>query len=272
MQSSYNRIKKSLLEFSQAHPLINSFGTGNPLELHSANILSFRKEGKEHVNYPLVFINLERCRTEGSSLVYTISLNIMDRVENPEKYAAGRSLNDFNQDVIDEVVSDCVLIASDFVNYYFNDEADNMQVSGQNNIQPFFDIQNDVLAGANLTLDFSLPFGRSICSIPTYTLPYAVYFGISESSSVDLSEATPNAFVRDLSSYGVNFASSQGYLYLAIPDAAGVTYTAWYNSNLNRGEIGVGELFTSEAIEINAEAYTLYITNYITIGRYINFS
>lgn len=196
----------------------------------------------------------------------------MDRVENPEKYAAGRSLNDFNQDVIDEVVSDCVLIASDFVNHYFNDGAPDMQVSGNNNIQPFFDIQNDVLAGANLSLDFSMPFGRDICSIPTYTLPYAVYFGISESSSVDLSEATPDAFVRDLSSYGVNYASSEGYLYLAIPDAAGVTYTAWYNSNINRGEIGVGELFTSEAIEINAEAYTLYITNYITTGRYINFS
>ena len=196
----------------------------------------------------------------------------MDRVENPEKYAAGRSLNDFNQDVIDEVVSDCVLIASDFVNHYFNDGAPDMQVSEQNNIQPFFDIQNDVLAGANLSLDFSMPFGRDICSIPTFNAPYAVYFGISESSSIDLSEATPNAFVRDLSSYGVNYASSEGYLYLAIPDAAGVTYTAWYNSNINRGEIGVGELFTSEAIEINAEAYTLYITNYITTGRYINFS
>ena len=271
MQSSYNRIKKSILAFSQAHPLINSFGTGNPLELHSANILSFKKEGKEHINYPLVFINIDRCRSEGSSLIYTISLNIMDRVENAAKYAGGRELNDFNQDIIDEVVSDCILIAGDFINHYFNDGDEGLIITENNNIQPFFDIQNDVLAGCNLSLDFTLGFGRSICSLPTFILPYAVYFGVSESSSVDLSEAIPSAYVRDLSSYGVDY-NSNGYLYLAIPDAAGVTYLNWYNSNINRGEIGAGELFTTEAIEINGDPYTLYITNYETTGRFINFS
>ena len=101
---SWNSIKRVLKEFSEVHPLVNSFGTGDILNPDSADITNFLTPNVDRVYYPLVFALMDRASFVSNGITISSSLVFMDKIEELQKVAdmpMGGDATDFQQKQIE---------------------------------------------------------------------------------------------------------------------------------------------------------------------------
>jgi hypothetical protein len=65
---SWIKIKQALLALANAHPQVNSFGTGDPLAIGTDNTINLRTPSRERIVYPLVFADVQSASTDLGSL------------------------------------------------------------------------------------------------------------------------------------------------------------------------------------------------------------
>lgn len=161
--SSWNQIKNRLLEISQSHPQVNSFGTGDPLAIGTDNTINLNQPTRDRISYPLVFADVESGGFNSSLRTLQVALYVMDRVEDVRNKPA----NSIDwKDNEDEVVSDMFDILSDYVSFLQDDPALEYTLNSVSNAQRFLEARDDKVAGWRLVMTFELPFSRSVCIIP----------------------------------------------------------------------------------------------------------
>jgi hypothetical protein len=161
--SSWNQIKKKLLEFSQSHPQVNSFGTGDALSIGTDNTINLINSSRDRITYPLVFADFDNASFNDSMRTMQVVLFVMDRVEevrNKPTQAADWRDNE------DEVISDMFEVVSDFVSAFQDDPTLEYTLNSSVVANRFLDARDDKVAGWRAVLNFELPFSRSICIIP----------------------------------------------------------------------------------------------------------
>jgi hypothetical protein len=67
---SWIKIKQALLDLANAHPQVNSFGTGDPLAIGTDNTINLRTPSRERIVYPLVFADVEYFGLGGWGLLF----------------------------------------------------------------------------------------------------------------------------------------------------------------------------------------------------------
>jgi hypothetical protein len=161
--SSWNQIKKKLLEFSQSHQQVNSFGTGDALSIGTDNTINLINSSRDSITYPLVFADFDNASFNDSMRTMQVVLFVMDRVEevrNKPTQAADWRDNE------DEVISDMFEVVSDFVSAFQDDPTIEYTLNSSVVANRFLDARDDKVAGWRAVLNFELPFSRSICIIP----------------------------------------------------------------------------------------------------------
>ena len=162
--SSWNQIKKKLLEFSQNHPQVNSFGTGDALSIGTDNTINLIHSSRDRITYPLVFADFDSASFNASLRTMQVVLFVMDRVEEVRnKPTAAADWRD-NED---EVISDMFEVVSDFVSAFQDDPELDYTLNSSVVANRFLDARDDKVAGWRAVLNFELPFSRSVCIIPT---------------------------------------------------------------------------------------------------------
>jgi hypothetical protein len=162
--SSWNQIKNRLLTFSQNHPQVNSFGTGEAISFGTDNVLNLIESDRDRIVYPLVFAELEGGGFNNTQRTLSVALYVMDKVEGlRDKPTDAESWKD-NED---EVLSDMFEVVSDFVAAFQDDPDIDYTLNPSLAANPFFEVRDDKLCGWRAVLTFELPFSRSVCIIPS---------------------------------------------------------------------------------------------------------
>jgi len=162
--SSWNQIKNKLLQFSQSHPQVNSFGTGDPISIGTDNTLNLIESDQDRIIYPLVFADLESGGFANSERTLNVAIYVMDRVEDLRNKPA--SAIDW-KDNEDEVISDMFDVLSDYVSAFQDDPEIDYTLNHSVSATRFLDARDDKVAGWRAVLSFEIPFSRSICIIPS---------------------------------------------------------------------------------------------------------
>lgn len=163
---SWIKIRQALLELSRSHAQINSFGTGNPLAIGTDNTIAFDKLGDDRIQYPLVFADVESGLAQSSKLVLTVGVYFMDRVEDTRQIGSVVSGITGWRDNEDEVLSDMLEVAQDFIAFFTDDPNYEFTLQETTNLVRFVESRDDRTAGWKATMVFDIPFGRDICAIP----------------------------------------------------------------------------------------------------------
>jgi hypothetical protein len=71
------------------------------------------------------------------------------------------------QDNEDEVLSDQLQVAQDFISALTNDPNEDWTLSSSVSLTRFVESRDDRTAGWQATMTFEIPFGHSVCEIPT---------------------------------------------------------------------------------------------------------
>lgn len=260
---SWNTIKRSLKEFSQSHPLVNSFGTGNLLDPDSAQITNFVNAGVDRVYYPLVFAVLDGARFATNSVEFNVSLVFMDKIEEAQKVAdkpSGKDAVKFQQMQPDEVMSDMTQLAGDFMIKYQRTFANDFDISADANIEYFNDRFGDRVAGCRAVLSFNVPLQLSICSIPTDTATDTVYFGaVEDVNLIPYFEGNTQSILPD-SELNIVFdstATDNKFIWFGIPES--YYFSTWYRSSFDQGTFS--DLFY---LIDTIDGYDFYVSNWQT--------
>ena len=161
--SNWIQIKKKLLQFSQSHPQVNSFGTGDPVSIGTDNTTNLVQPDRDRIAYPLVFADLESAGYNNSQRTMNVAIYIMDRVEDLRNKPA--EIEDW-KDNEDEVISDMFEVLSDFVSAFQDDPTIEYTLNPSLSATRFLEARDDKVAGWRAVFSFEIPFSRSICIIP----------------------------------------------------------------------------------------------------------
>jgi hypothetical protein len=166
---SWIKIKQALLDLANAHPQVNSFGTGDPLAVGTDNTINLRTPSRERIVYPLVFADVQSATTDAGTLDLVVGVYFSDRVESikPMGGVVSGSPTLGWQDNEDEVLSDQLQIAQDFISSLTNDPNEDWTLSASVSLTRFVESRDDRTAGWQATMTFEIPFGHSVCEIPT---------------------------------------------------------------------------------------------------------
>jgi hypothetical protein len=241
---SWNTIKRSLKEFSESHPLVNSFGTGNILDPDSAQITNFVTPEIDRVYYPLVFATLDGARFGSNSATFTVGLVFMDKIEESQKVAdrpTGSNALNFQTLQPDEVMSDMTQLAGDFMIKY----------------QRRF---GDRVAGCRAVVSFNVPLALSVCTIPTEMDPDTCYYGgVEATNQIDLYDGNTLAVAID-KPINITFdgsAVSNLFLWFAVPST--YSFSHWYRSAFDQGSfVDLFEVYDTQ------DGYDIYVTKWQT--------
>jgi hypothetical protein len=260
---SWNTIKRSLKEFSQEHPLVNSFGTGNLLDPDSAQITNFITSGVDRVYYPLVFAVLDGARFATNSIEFSVSLVFMDKIEEAQKVADMPTIGNpvrFQQMQPDEVMSDMTQLAGDFMIKYQRTFANNFDISSDANVEYFNDRFGDRVAGCRATMSFNVPLQLSICSIPSDTPTDTVYFGaVEDIALIPYFEGNTQSNVPE-SALNIVFdseATDNKFIWFGVPNS--YYFATWFRSSFDQGPFD--DLFY---IIDSIDGYDFYVSNWQT--------
>lgn len=165
--SSWNQIKTDLLTFAKSHKQVSSFGTGDPLLIGTDNVVNLKTPDRDRIVYPLVFLTVEPSNIASRVLNLNVTLYVMDRVESDRNInAQDADSTDFMQDKEDEVISDTLQIAQDFIAYIIDNPDLDYQLNENVSVNPFFESRDDLVAGWSASLIFEIPYSRNVCQIP----------------------------------------------------------------------------------------------------------
>lgn len=236
---SWNTIKRSLREFAEAHPLVNSFGTGNILDPDSANITNFVSPAVDRIYYPLVFATLEGSRFATNSVQFSVGLVFMDKIEESQKVAdrpTGSDALDFQTLQPDEVMSDMTQLAGDFMIKYQRTFGNDYDITADANVDYFVDRFGDRVAGCRAVLTFNVPLRLSICEIPADVQTDTIYYGAVEALiDIDYFDGNTQEVVpgSELNIVFDGMATSNKFLWFGAP--VSYNFTTWYRSNFDQG-------------------------------------
>jgi hypothetical protein len=163
------KIKQALLTLANGHPQVNSFGTGDPLAIGTDNVINLRTPSRDRIVYPLVFADVQSATTNSGSLSLVVGVYFSDRVESiaPMGSVVSGSPTLGWQDNEDEVLSDQLMIAQDFISSLTNNPAVDYTLSSSVSLQRFVESRDDRTAGWQATMTFEIPYSHSVCQIPT---------------------------------------------------------------------------------------------------------
>ena len=166
---SWIKIKQALLALANAHPQVNSFGTGDPLAIGTDNTINLRTPSRERIVYPLVFADVQSATTDSWTLNLVVGVYFSDRVESIATMGGVVSGSPTLgwQDNEDEVLSDQLQIAQDFISSLTNDPTQEWTLSTSVSLTRFVESRDDRTAGWVATMSFQLPYGHNICEIPS---------------------------------------------------------------------------------------------------------
>jgi len=262
---SWNTIKRSLKEFSESHPLVNSFGTGNILEPDSAQITNFVTPEIDRVYYPLVFATLDGARFGSNSATFTVGLVFMDKIEESQKVAdrpTGSNALNFQTLQPDEVMSDMTQLAGDFMIKYQRTFGNDFDISVDANVDYFVDRFGDRVAGCRAVVSFNVPLALSICEIPSDIQTDTIYYGAVESlididyfdgNTLSIIPNTPINVVFD------STATSNKFLWFGAPES--YNFTTWFRSSFDQGNFD--DLFE---LIYNNDGFDFYASKWQTIA------
>ena len=260
---SWNTIKRSLKEFSESHPLVNSFGTGNILDPDSAQITNFVTPEIDRIYYPLVFATLDGARFGSNSATFTVGLVFMDKIEESQKVAdrpTGSNALNFQTLQPDEVMSDMTQLAGDFMIKYQRTFGNDFDISVDANVDYFVDRFGDRVAGCRAMLTFNVPLALSICQIPTPANPDICYYDAVENLiDIDLYTGNQKAVApnQPISLVFDANAVSNKYLWFAVPSA--YDFSHWFRSSFDQGAfVQLFEVYDTQ------DGYTIYVTMWQT--------
>ena len=161
---SWNQIKTQLLKLSQAHEQVNSFGCGDPLSIGTDNTTNLKEPTLDRIVYPLVYVDLESASTSSTSRTLSVGVYFMDRVEDIRNKDADPAR--YWKDNEDEVISDMLEIATDYISFVQDDPEFNYTLNSSVSLNRFLEARDDKVAGWRATFNFEMPFSRDICIIP----------------------------------------------------------------------------------------------------------
>ncbi len=78
---SWIKIKQALLALANAHPQVNSFGTGDPLAIGTDNTINLRTPSRERIVYPLVFADVQSALQIYSTLDFVTIQLVLKRLQ-----------------------------------------------------------------------------------------------------------------------------------------------------------------------------------------------
>ena len=166
---SWIKIKQALLTLANSHPQVNSFGTGDPLAIGTDNTINLRTPSRERIVYPLVFADVQSATTDAGTLSLVVGVYFSDRVESIASMGGVVSGSPTLgwQDNEDEVLSDQLQIAQDFISSLTNDPSQEWTLSTSVYLTRFVESRDDRTAGWVATLTFEIPYSHSVCEIPS---------------------------------------------------------------------------------------------------------
>jgi hypothetical protein len=263
---SWNSVKKALLEFSRIHPLVNSFGTGRITDTNSAKIVNFVDADVDRIYYPLVFASPDNATLNSGFCQLNCGLFFMDKVEEFQKLADGPTTADgvdLQQLQPDEIMSDMLQLATDYVAQFTNNY--DLELVGSPSVTFFDDVFSDRVAGCRVQFNLAIPFGPSICAIPSSTGPFWFYYGATETGIIGdfwdgNSFAIRPGIEIEIDSFDSG-ATQNMSLWFAIPST--ISVTNWRRSLIDRGLIST--LFNLiDTTTHNGVVYDVYISNWQT--------
>ena len=161
---SWNQIRTQLLQLSQSHQQVNSFGVGSPLAIGTDNVTNLKEPTADRIIYPLVFADLESASTAGTSRTMQVAVYFMDRVEDIRNKPADPATH--WKDNEDEVISDMLEIATDYIAFFQDDPEFNYTLNPNVPLSRFLEQRDDRVAGWRAVFTFEMPFSRNVCIIP----------------------------------------------------------------------------------------------------------
>lgn len=236
---SWNSIKRVLKEFSEVHPLVNSFGTGDILNPDSADITNFLTPSIDRVYYPLVFALMDRANFVSNGITISSSLVFMDKIEELQKVAdmpINGDATDFQQRQIDEVISDMIQLSSDYMVKFQRTYGQDFAVDVNAGIEPFVDRFGDRVAGVRVTMNFTMPLAMSLCDLPSDLNPDTCYYGTSPTNSVANYLDGNITYVRSGKPFTISFDANgvtNDFIWFAVPE--NYTFTLWQRSGIDLG-------------------------------------
>jgi hypothetical protein len=260
---SWNTIKKDLKEFSEIHPLVNSFGTGDILNPDSADITNFVSPDIDRVYYPLVFTIMDRANFVSNGITMSVSLVFMDKIEELQKVAdkpSGGDAIDFQQKQVDDVISDMIQLSSDYMIKYQRTYGQEYSLDVNASIEPFVDRFGDRVAGVRTTMNFTLPLSMSLCDLPSNLNPDTCYYGTSVSSSVSNYLDGEIVYVRVGKPFQITFNPSgvlNDFIWFAVPE--NYSFNVWQRNSFDVGNFG--DLFELYDIQ---DGYKIWISKWAT--------
>lgn len=263
---SWNSVKRALMEFSRIHPLVNSFGTGRITNPDSAKIVNFVDANVDRIYYPLVFASPDNATLNSGFCQLNCGLFFMDKIEEFQKVADGPTGADavvFQQLQPDEIMSDMLQLATDFVAQFTNNYE--LELVGSPSVTFFDDVFSDRVAGCRIQFNLAIPFGASICAIPNEISPVLFYYGASENNTIPEFWNGQSFTIRQgieiqIPSFDAT-ATENKFLWFAVPST--IYVSNWRRSLIDRGLIST--LFTLVDTEThNGVAFDIYVSNWQT--------
>jgi len=166
---SWVKIKNALMTRAVNHPQVNSFGTGDPLAIGTDNVINLRTSDRDRIAYPLVFADVISAQAGRGVLTLTVQCYWMDRVEDLRGLDATISGSVVYRwtDNEDEVLSDQLRTAQDFIASLTDDSDEIWTLQDSVALTRFVEARDDKVAGWTAALSFDIPWGHSVCEIPT---------------------------------------------------------------------------------------------------------
>ena len=162
-------IKNALMTRAVNHPQVNSFGTGDPIAIGTDNVINLRTSDRDRIAYPLVFADVLSAQAGRGMITLTVQCYLMDRVEdlrNLDTTVTGSVVIRWT-DNEDEVLSDQLRTAQDFIASLTNDPSVTWTLQDSVSLTRFVEARDDKVAGWTAALNFDIPWGHSVCEIPT---------------------------------------------------------------------------------------------------------
>jgi hypothetical protein len=111
-----------------------------------------------------VYVDLESASTAATSRTMSVGVYFMDRVEDIRNKDADPAR--YWKDNEDEVISDMLEIATDYISFFQDDPEFNYTLNSSVSMTRFLEARDDKVAGWRAVFNFEMPFSRDICIIP----------------------------------------------------------------------------------------------------------
>jgi hypothetical protein len=143
----------------------------NDAEWYSERITRYLMENRNA--YPLwnspPSADVQSASTDAGTLDLVVGVYFSDRVESIKPMGGVVSGNPTLgwQDNEDEVLSDQLQVAQDFISSLTNDPSEDWTLSSSVSLTRFVESRDDRTAGWQATMTFEIPYSHSVCQIPT---------------------------------------------------------------------------------------------------------